>query len=121
MSSQEAIKERLATFTPTDAERSVIKSAMFNFITMATVGAAALGMSAKQWANSRRPGHKRNGILTILGTFTGLTLGGALGMDNGMQKLRESLPADSQLLAIIRDNDRLKVEVAKSLVGDQKP
>ncbi|KAG0173372.1 hypothetical protein DFQ28_000285 [Apophysomyces sp. BC1034] len=115
MSSQEAIKERLATFTPTDAERSVIKSAMFNFITMATVGAAALGMSAKQW------GEKAYWAVADVGTFTGLTLGGALGMDNGMQKLRESLPADSQLLAIIRDNDRLKVEVAKSLVGDQKP
>jgi hypothetical protein len=43
-----------------------------------------------------------------VGTFTGLAFGGALGMDRGMHKLRESLPKDSQLLAIIHENDELK-------------
>jgi hypothetical protein len=43
-----------------------------------------------------------------VGTFTGLACGGALGMDKGMHKLRESLPKDSQLLSIIHENDLLK-------------
>lgn len=43
-----------------------------------------------------------------MGTFAGLTFGGALGMDRGMHRLRESLPKESQLLSIIRENDELK-------------
>ena len=42
-----------------------------------------------------------------MGTFTGLTLGGLLGMDRGMRQLRNSLPADSHLLALIHENDQL--------------
>lgn len=47
-------------------------------------------------------------------TFTGLTLGGALGMDRGMHKLRESLPPNSTLLQVIRENDELKKETLLS-------
>lgn len=47
----------------------------------------------------------------VVGTFAGLTFGGALGMDRGMHRLRESLPKDSQLLAIIHENDALKEKI----------
>ncbi|GAA5817059.1 hypothetical protein MFLAVUS_010596 [Mucor flavus] len=109
MSSQEDIKLELINYKPTDEEKLVIRSAMFNFITLATLGAASLGMSARLWASSRAtPLKPRTAIPTILGAFTGLAFGGGLGMDRGMHKLRESLPSDSRLLAIIRQNDDLR-------------
>lgn len=43
-----------------------------------------------------------------MGTFAGLAFGGALGMDRGMHRLRESLPRDSHLLSLIHENDKLK-------------
>ncbi|KAI8096138.1 hypothetical protein BDF21DRAFT_328616 [Thamnidium elegans] len=107
MSSQEDIKLELINYKPTDEEKLVIRSAMFNFITLATLGAASLGMSARLWGKAT-PLKPRTAIPTILGTFTGLAFGGALGMDRGMHKLRESLPNDSRLLAIIRQNDDLR-------------
>lgn len=44
----------------------------------------------------------------IVGTFTGLIFGGALGMDRGMHKLRETLPKESHLLQIIHENDNVR-------------
>ncbi|KAI7903013.1 uncharacterized protein BX663DRAFT_509230 [Cokeromyces recurvatus] len=109
-SSKEDIKIKLINHVPTAEEKLVIRSVMFNFITFSTVGAASLGMSARLWANSRTTIHKqpRSAIPTILGTFIGLVLGGILGMDRGMHKLRKSLPENSELLAIIHENDQLK-------------
>ncbi|KAI8047807.1 uncharacterized protein B0P05DRAFT_481300 [Gilbertella persicaria] len=109
MISRENIKQELVNYQPTDEERLVIRSAVFNFVTMATIGAAALGMSASLWSKS--PSAKpKTAIPTILGTFTGLTLGGILGMDRGMRQLRESLPVNSHLLTLIHENDQLKKE-----------
>lgn len=45
---------------------------------------------------------------SIVGFFTGLALGGALGMEKGMRTLRTNLPMDSKLLAIIRETDQLR-------------
>jgi hypothetical protein len=36
-------------------------------------------------------------------------------MDKGMHKLRESLPRDSRLLAIIHENDQLKRQTEETL------
>ncbi|KAI9478510.1 MAG: hypothetical protein EXX96DRAFT_571184 [Benjaminiella poitrasii] len=110
-SSKEDIKSKLINFKPTPDEKLVIQSVMFNFITFTTIGAASLGMSARLWANSRAAIHKqspRTAIPTILGTFAGVVLGGILGMDKGMHKLRTSLPDNSGLLAIIHENDQVK-------------
>lgn len=66
MSSKEDIKVELVNYKPTDEEKLVIRSALFNVITLgkclqgkildvltcfylATVGAASLGMSARLW------------------------------------------------------------------------
>ncbi|KAL0095731.1 hypothetical protein J3Q64DRAFT_1711198 [Phycomyces blakesleeanus] len=106
--SKTEIKQQLATYVPNEKERLVIRSAMFSLITFATVGAASLGMSARMWSKSRTPVGKRSGIPTILGFFTGLTLGGALGMNKGMQTLRASLPSDSGLLTLIHEHDEIK-------------
>ncbi|KAI8380874.1 hypothetical protein BD560DRAFT_387431 [Blakeslea trispora] len=108
MASQEDIKRQLVNYQPSEEERLVISSSMFNFVTMAMIGAASLGVSARLWARSRSPtGNSRTAIPTILGSFTGLALGGLLGMDRGMRQLRNSLPADSHLLALIHENDQL--------------
>ncbi|KAI7872630.1 uncharacterized protein EV154DRAFT_487536 [Mucor mucedo] len=116
MSSKEDIKVELVSYKPTDEEKLVIRSALFNFITLATVGAASLGMSARLWAKSRTtPLKPRTAIPTILGTFAGLAFGGALGMDRGMHRLRESLPRDSHLLTIIHENDKLKQQRQETL------
>lgn len=50
-----------------------------------------------------------------MGIFAGLTFGGALGMDRGMHRLRESLPRDSHLLSIIHENDNLKQQQQETL------
>jgi hypothetical protein len=48
-----------------------------------------------------------------------------MGMNKGMHKLKESLPADSRLLAIIRENEKLKAEenteiISRALGDDEK-
>ncbi|KAL9560053.1 hypothetical protein MBANPS3_000118 [Mucor bainieri] len=118
MSSKDEIKFELVNYKPSEEENLVIRSAVFNFITLATIGAASLGMSARLWARSRATAQRpATAIPTILGTFAGLTCGGALGMEKGMQKLRESLPKDSHLLKIIHENDQLKQETHDRLFG----
>ncbi|KAI9029960.1 hypothetical protein CLU79DRAFT_733419 [Phycomyces nitens] len=114
--SKTEIKQQLANYVPNEQERLVIRSAMFSLITFATVGAASLGMSARMWSKSRTPVGKRSGIPTILGFFTGLTLGGALGMNKGMQTLRSSLPSDSGLLTLIHDHDQIKQQELQELL-----
>ncbi|KAG2224904.1 hypothetical protein INT45_010853 [Circinella minor] len=103
--SKEEIKQELAKYEPNEEERAAIKSAVFNFVNLATAGAGSLGLAGHFWNKSRT---KRTGIPTILGFFTGLALGGALGMDKGMRTLRSKLPHDSKLLAIIRETDELR-------------
>ncbi|EPB91564.1 hypothetical protein HMPREF1544_01486 [Mucor circinelloides 1006PhL] len=116
MSSKDEIKFELINYKPSKEEELVIRSAVFNFITLATIGAASLGMSARLWARSRATAQKpATAIPTILGTFAGLTCGGVLGMDKGMHKLRESLPKDSHLLKIIHENDQLKQQAQERL------
>ncbi|KAI8391446.1 uncharacterized protein BYT42DRAFT_556871 [Radiomyces spectabilis] len=105
---QSAIKKELVNYVPTEADRTVIRSAIFQFVTIATLGAASLGMSARLWAKSRPLPKRRTGIPTILGFFTGLALGAFLGADRGMQKMREGLPPDSRLLSIIHEVDAAK-------------
>ncbi|CAO3599881.1 unnamed protein product [Absidia cylindrospora] len=114
---EDIIKQRLIQYKPNDEERIVIQSALFNLITYASVGAAALGVSGRMWSKSRQvAGKKRTAIPAILGTFTGLAFGGLLGMSQGMQKVRQGLPRDSPLLAIIMENEQLKQhELNKSL------
>ncbi|ORY96271.1 hypothetical protein BCR43DRAFT_491387 [Syncephalastrum racemosum] len=107
MPERRELKHRLANYTPTEEERSVIKSAIFDVINLSTVGAGALGMSGHLWSRSRP---KRTGIPTILGFFAGLTLGGMMGMEKGMRTLRNHLPPNSTLLDIIHSNDRLRME-----------
>ncbi|KAI8997066.1 hypothetical protein BDB01DRAFT_769698 [Pilobolus umbonatus] len=107
-SREDIIKRELINYQPTPEDRLVIKAAMFNFITLSTLGAASLGMAARYYAKSRPVANPRTFIPTLLGIFGGLVCGGALGMDKGMHKLRDTLPADSQLLSIIRSNDELK-------------
>ncbi|KAI8879300.1 hypothetical protein K501DRAFT_226936 [Backusella circina FSU 941] len=119
---EQIIKGELANYKPTEDEKLVIKSALFNLISLSTIGAASLGVSANLFAKSRGKG-TRTAIPTILGTFTGLAFGGIMGMDKGMHKLRESLPTDSRLLAIIRENDKLKAEenteiISRALLSD---
>ncbi|KAI8146895.1 hypothetical protein BJV82DRAFT_664995 [Fennellomyces sp. T-0311] len=128
--SKEEIKKELAQYTPNEEERAAIKSAMFNVINLATVGAGSLGLSGHLW-NKSRP--KPTAIPTILGFFTGLALGGALGMDKGMRTLRSKLPAESKLLEIIRETDQIRagsvlpIETAPkqqdmdAFVPDEKP
>ncbi|KAK4519120.1 Topoisomerase 1-associated factor 1 [Mucor velutinosus] len=116
MSSKDEIKFELVNYKPSKEEELVIRSAVFNFITLATIGAASLGMSARLWARSRATAQRpATAIPTILGTFAGLTCGGVLGMDKGMHKLRESLPKDSHLLKIIHENDQLKQQAQETL------
>ncbi|KAF1804774.1 hypothetical protein V8B55DRAFT_1497286 [Mucor lusitanicus] len=116
MSSKDEIKFELVNYKPSKEEELVIRSAVFNFITLATIGAASLGMSARLWARSRATAQRpATAIPTILGTFAGLTCGGVLGMDKGMHKLRESLPTDSHLLKIIHENDQLKQQAQETL------
>ncbi|KAJ8652202.1 hypothetical protein O0I10_012163 [Lichtheimia ornata] len=103
--SKEEIKNELTKYEPTPEERTVIRGAVFNVISLATAGAGSLGLSGYLW-NKSRP--KPTGIPTILGFFTGLALGGALGMEKGMRTLRTNLPMDSKLLAIIRETDQLR-------------
>ncbi|CEP19388.1 hypothetical protein [Parasitella parasitica] len=109
MPSKDDIKLELINYQPSQEEMLVVRLAVFNFITLATIGAASLGMSARLWARSRATAQKpATAIPTILGTFAGLTCGGVLGMDKGMHKLRESLPKESRLLEIIHENDQLR-------------
>ncbi|KAI9490355.1 hypothetical protein BDB00DRAFT_838141 [Zychaea mexicana] len=103
--SKEEIKQELAQYEPNEEERAAIKSAVFNFVNLSTVGAGSLGLAGYLW-NKSRP--KRTGIPTILGFFTGLALGGALGMDKGMRTLRARLPSDSKLLSIIHETDQMR-------------
>ncbi|ORX56822.1 hypothetical protein DM01DRAFT_1334381 [Hesseltinella vesiculosa] len=107
---EEIIKEKLINYKLNDEERLVIRSALFNLVTFASVGAAALGVSGRMWGKSRASvsGKPRTAIPTILGTFTGLALGGLMGMSQGMKKVRHNLPADSPLLSIIKENEQLK-------------
>ncbi|KAI9260562.1 hypothetical protein BDA99DRAFT_512462 [Phascolomyces articulosus] len=105
--SKEEIKQELAKYEPNEEERAAIKSAVFNFINLATAGAGSLGLAGHFW-NKSRVASKRTGIPTILGFFTGLALGGALGMDKGMRTLRSKLPHDSKLLEIIRETDQIR-------------
>ncbi|ORZ24530.1 hypothetical protein BCR42DRAFT_403131 [Absidia repens] len=114
---EDIIKQRLIQYKPNEEERTVIRSALFNLITYASVGAAALGVSGRMWSKSRQAvGKKRTAIPAILGTFTGLAFGGLLGMSQGMQKVRQGLPRESPLLAIIMENEQLKQdELNKSL------
>ncbi|KAI7878342.1 hypothetical protein K492DRAFT_209049 [Lichtheimia hyalospora FSU 10163] len=103
--SKEEIKNELTKYEPTPEERTVIRGAVFNVISLATAGAGSLGLSGYLW-NKSRP--KPTGIPTILGFFTGLALGAALGMEKGMRTLRTHLPSDSKLLSIIRETDQLR-------------
>ncbi|CAO3636337.1 unnamed protein product [Cunninghamella blakesleeana] len=106
---EDIIKDKLINYKPNEEERRAIQSALFNFITYASVGAAALGVSGRMWSKSRAAlGKKRTAIPAILGTFTGLAFGGLLGMSQGMRKLKDGLPIDSPLLSIIKENDQLK-------------
>ncbi|KAI9315904.1 hypothetical protein BX666DRAFT_2028147 [Dichotomocladium elegans] len=102
---KDEIKQTLSKYEPNEQEREVIRSAVFNVINLATVGAGSLGLAGHLW-NKSRP--KRTGIPTILGFFTGLALGAALGMEKGMQTLRTRLPLDSKLRSIILETDQLR-------------
>ncbi|KAI8099433.1 uncharacterized protein BX664DRAFT_321235 [Halteromyces radiatus] len=76
-------------------------------------------MSGRMWSKSRQTlGKKRTAIPTILGTFTGLAFGGLLGMSQGMKKIRQELPKDSQLLSIIEENEQLKREEMNQSLGN---
>ncbi|SAM08812.1 hypothetical protein [Absidia glauca] len=118
-SREDIIKQRLLHYKPNDEERTVIRSAVFNLITFASVGAAALGVSGRMWSKSRQAmGKKRTAIPAIIGTFTGLAFGGLVGMSQGMQKVRQGLPRDSPLLAIIMENEQMKQEELERTMAD---
>ncbi|KAI8335466.1 hypothetical protein BC941DRAFT_430413 [Chlamydoabsidia padenii] len=57
-------------------------------------------------------------LITYVGTFTGLAFGGLLGMSQGMQKVRQNLPQDSPLLAIIMENEQLKQQELNRAMAD---
>ncbi|KAI9300351.1 hypothetical protein BJ944DRAFT_291759 [Cunninghamella echinulata] len=116
---EDIIKDKLINYKPNEEERKVIQSALFNLITYASVGAAALGVSGRMWSKSRAAlGKKRTAIPAILGTFTGLAFGGLLGMSQGMKKLKEGLPLESPLLAIIKENEQLKQQKMDETLSD---
>ncbi|CAO3613380.1 unnamed protein product [Cunninghamella echinulata] len=116
---EDIIKDKLINYKPNEEERKVIQSALFNLITYASVGAAALGVSGRMWSKSRAAlGKKRTAIPAILGTFTGLAFGGLLGMSQGMKKLKEGLPLESSLLAIIKENEQLKQQKMDETLSD---
>ncbi|KAL1935472.1 hypothetical protein VTP01DRAFT_4612 [Rhizomucor pusillus] len=94
MSSKEEIKQELSKYQPTPAEQTIIRTALFDVVTLASVGAASLGLSGHLW----------------MGFFTGLALGTAMGMNKGMRTLRNSLPQDSELRRLIHANDQLRKE-----------
>ncbi|KAI8069388.1 hypothetical protein BC940DRAFT_297601 [Gongronella butleri] len=116
---EEIIKQKLLQHKLNDAERKVINSALFNTVTYASVGAAALGVSGRMWARSREAvGKPRSAIPMILGTFAGLALGGLMGMSHGMKVVRRDLPSDSPLRAIIQEHEKLKQEEADLVLSD---
>ncbi|KAI8973219.1 hypothetical protein BDF20DRAFT_914695 [Mycotypha africana] len=98
------LKRKLEQHQYTPEENMVMRSAMFNFVTLTSVGAASLGLAARLLAKSRRV---PTGFFTFAGTLLGMGCGASLGTDRALHKIETSLPPDSLLLEFFSKNKKL--------------